>query len=86
MVRVQYRVDGVGYEGEFAPHAEFHSVQMGEVVRVYYSPRDPKIAYLSPPSEELDDELPMWWVSSLLGTAAVVAGILSFVRRHSRTR
>lgn len=77
LVRVRYLVAGAAYEGTFPPYVQGRRVDKGDVVRVYYSPRDPAVAFIAPPDEVLSDRLPFLVVASLLGSVGLTAGALA---------
>jgi hypothetical protein len=81
VVDVKYAVAGVPYEATLFPYFQEGSIARGELVRVYYSPRNPKIASLAPPQQILEEELPSWAAGSLLGSFGITAAVLILWRK-----
>ena len=62
MVEVQYDTSGQVYRKKLLPG---RMLIPGDSVVVYYLPSDPAVASLTPPAEQLSDNLAFGWVVSL---------------------
>jgi hypothetical protein len=78
LVEVAYDVAGRSYQRTFPPHLNTHVISEGEPVEVYYSPHDPTIAFVAPPSEILAEQLPSWIIGSVFLSGAILAMVLVF--------
>ena len=86
LVEVRYLVAGSAYQRTFAPYLQTRPIAEGDSVRVYYSPRDPRDAYIFPPVEILAEELPAWLAGSLLMSVGMVAAVLVLVSPNPMLR
>ena len=78
LVEVAYNVAGTSYQRTFLPHLKTQVISEGEPVQVYYSPHDPTIAFVAPPSEILTEQLPSWIIGSVFMSGAILAMVLAF--------
>jgi hypothetical protein len=75
---VTYVVGGTTYSGQFSPNGLTVPINEGAMVRVYYYPPDPNIAFLAPAGEMLTEELPFWITGSLFFSLFVTGIVFSF--------
>lgn len=86
LVEVLYEIAGKAYTGEFQPHIYDQPLNEGDVVRVYYSPQNPTIAFLAPPSDVLKEQFPAWIAGSLVLSIFGVVAALTLWRPRSPSR
>jgi hypothetical protein len=86
VVDVSYEVSGRTYSGQFSPAGLTLPITEGTMVRVYYYPPNPNIAFLAPAGEILTEELPFWITGSLLFSLFVIGIVLSLHKSANLSR
>jgi len=83
-VEVAYVVADRAYVRPFFPYLQDGRAAKGDSVRIYYSPQDPAIAFIAPPGEILEGQIPSWIAGSILGSLGITAMALALAARLSR--
>ena len=80
------RIPGRTYSGQFSPDGLTLPINEGAMVRVYYYPPNPNIAFLAPAGEILTEELPFWITGSLVFSLFVTGIVLSLCKSANLSR
>jgi hypothetical protein len=86
VVDVSYEVGGRTYSGQFSPDGLTLPINEGAVVRVYYYPPNPNVAFLAPAGKILTEELPFWITGSLFFSLFVTGIVLSLRKSANLSR
>ena len=68
LVQIRYCVGGTSYTRDVPGFGVFGPLAEGGLLRIYYDPKNPSIAFAAPAGEILAGQLPSWIVGSLLGS------------------